>query len=259
MHRRLLAAVLAGGLLAACRPAPAPRVAHRPLIVFAAASLGPALTRLTPVWATTHPEAPLLPSLAGTQELRTQIVSGAPADVLLSASVDDSRALRDAGLLDEPQPFVGNRLALAATTHNQTVRQFTDALRPGVKLVICGAKVPAGKYLTQALDALTHSGQPQQVAALRRNVKSEESDVAAARTKIGLGEVDAGFVYATDVIAAGLVDVPLPRPMQVQAKYTRARLKHSAQPDQAQALCDWLAGPEAKAVLQALGFTVDAM
>src|SRR6185369_16793126 len=94
---RALACVLAVALLAlatvasaSCRRSeprpPATSPAAGTLTVFAAASLREAFTDLAAELARTRPDAPaIMFNFAGSQELRTQIEHGAPADVFASA------------------------------------------------------------------------------------------------------------------------------------------------------------------------------
>jgi molybdate transport system substrate-binding protein len=249
---RLLAVSLAALSLAGCRE-------RGPLTlnVFAAASLAKAGAELAEVYQSEHPAVRVAGNYAGTQQLRAQIESGAPADVLLSASVDDAQALAAAGLMQPPRPFVGNTLVLAASLKSDRVRCFQDALRPGVRLVVCAAAVPAGKYTQKAFEALTQAGQAETVKALKGNIVSEENDVTAATTKIALGEADAGFVYHTDVQAARLIAIDLPKPMAIRAKYTCAVAAHSSHGVDAAAFVTWLGGSEARSILRHYGFDTD--
>src|SRR5205823_14194222 len=64
--------------------------------------------------------------------------------------------------------------------------------------------LPAGKYALQALDKMGKSaayGQGYE-SAVKANFVSQETDVKSIVNKVQLGEVDAGFVYLTDVTSA---------------------------------------------------------
>ena len=77
------------------------------------------------------------------------------------------------------------------------IRSVSDlARRPQLKLVVAGAKVPVGLYTREVLKRLG-------LLRVLRKAVSQEPDVKGIVGKLALGEADAGFVYATDVRAAG--------------------------------------------------------
>lgn len=232
---------------------PAPALSGE-LLIFAAASLGTVLGELESAFRTAHPGISPVTNAAGTQFLVTQIESGAPADVLLSANESYPAALAEKGLLDSPTPLCSNRLAMGATRKNNTVNEFQDALEPGVRLVLCAPDVPAGQYTDEALARWASAVGEDQAAKLRGNVVSQEADVTAAATKIAIGEADAGFIYRTDVITHGLRDIGLPGEMRVEAVYTMAAATNAPNPAAAKAFVEWLSGPEAQGILAAAGF-----
>ena len=77
-----------------------------------------------------------------------------------------------------------------------------DLAQPDLKVVLCAAEVPCGKYAKQILDTAGVTVTP---VSLEQNVKG-------VVTKVTAGEADAGIVYVTDVTAAGDkaagVDIP---------------------------------------------------
>ena len=101
------------------------------------------------------------------------------------------------------------------------IRSVYDlARRPKLKLVVAGAKVPVGLYTREVLKRL-------ELLRVLRKAVSQEPDVKGIVGKLALGEADAGFVYATDVRAAGarLVAIPLPRRAQPTIRYEAAVVK----------------------------------
>ncbi len=92
--------------------------------------------------------------------------------------------------------------------------------RPQLKLVVAGAKVPVGLYTREVLKRLG-------LLRVLRKAVSQEPDVKGIVGKLALGEADAGFVYATDVRAAGtrLVAIALPRRAQPTIRYEVAVVK----------------------------------
>src|SRR5215471_4555069 len=78
------------------------------LSVFAAASLRDVFGSLGAAFEREHPGARVQFNFAGSQELRTQIENGAPADVFVSADNKHMDAARKAGVVDAPKPFATN-------------------------------------------------------------------------------------------------------------------------------------------------------
>ena len=187
--------------------------AEDPVTVYAAASLTEPLPRIAPGARF---------QFAGSNQLTLQIRQGAPADVFASASPIYTQQLYREGLVERPHTFATNSLVLAVPRRNPAaVRSVYDlAKRPKLKLVVAGAKVPVGLYTREVLKRLG-------LLHVLRKAVSQEPDVKGIVGKLALGEADAGFVYATDVRAAGarLVAIPLPRRAQPTIRYEVAVVK----------------------------------
>ncbi|MBD0291855.1 MAG: molybdate ABC transporter substrate-binding protein [Thermoleophilia bacterium] len=197
--------VLAGAVLAvtACagageRDAGADAARSARLTVYAAASLTQVFPGIDP--------APRY-SFGGSDELATQIREGAPADVYAAASPKYPQELYRAGLLEKPVTFASNRLVLVVPRDNPArIGGVEDVREPGTRLVIGAEGVPVGDYAREVLGDLG-------LRAALANVVSNEDDVKGVLGKVGLGEADAGFVYATDAVVAGarvrVVELPV--------------------------------------------------
>lgn len=167
--------------------------------VFAAASLGPALTEAAQVFegATGH-DVSL--SLAGSSALARQIGAGAPADLFLSASSEWMDWVEGVGALtpDTRVDLLGNRLVLAGpvTTAPFALSPDTDLramLGDGLLAMALVDSVPAGQYGRAALQALGLWDGLSPVVAQTENVR-------AALALITRGEVPMGVVYASDLV-----------------------------------------------------------
>lgn len=186
-----------------------------PLTVSAAASLQRALTsygqRLSPS---------LRFSFGGSDELATQIRQGVKPDVFVAANKKLPAALFAEHLVEAPVVFAANRLVLAVPAASTRVRSLAELERPGVKLAIGSPSVPVGSYTRTVLGRLGR----ERSARILANVRSQEPDVKGVVGKLIQGAVDAGFVYATDVKAAGgkLVAIALPDALHPQAAYAAA-------------------------------------
>lgn len=229
------------------------------LTVFAAASLRDVMDDLEAAWQGLAPDQKLVVSFGGSNVLAAQIAEGAPADVFLSADTSNARQLAEDGLTSGvPVVFAHNALALVTPQESEAVAGPSDLSRAGIRIVAAGPGVPISVYSGQLIDRLA-AMQPDAVMfrqGVDANIASREDNVRAALAKVELGEGDAAIVYRTDAITAeGIRVVPLPAEAELLTDY--AAVAVSDHPD-AQAFVDWLAGPEATAVLTAAGFEAAA-
>jgi molybdate transport system substrate-binding protein len=111
--------------------------------------------------------------------------------------------------------------------------------------------VPIGSYTRTVLERLPAA----QRAAILRNVRSEEPDVAGIVGKLTQGAVDAGFVYRSDVRASdgALRAIDLPDDLQPQVAYGVAVVRGSEHADAARAFVDGLLGEEGQRALREAG------
>ncbi|MFD6950431.1 molybdate-binding protein [Nocardiopsis sp. TSRI0078] len=196
------AGLLTAGALAltACSAGEAP---GGRLDVFAAASLTDVFTGLAREFEDRHPRTEVVLNFAGSSDLAVQINSGAPADVFASADtatmgrVVEGEGL-DAGWAAEHGErgvvFATNTLRIAVPPGNPAgVRELSDLAGGGATVAFCAEEVPCGAAAAAVLEE----------AGLEVAPDTYEEDVRAVLTKVELGEVDAGLVYASDVVSAG--------------------------------------------------------
>ena len=214
-----------------------------PLTAFAAASLKAPLTSF---------DADASYSYAGSNKPEMQIESGAPADLFLSASPREPRALWRAGRCTEPVTFATNRIVLLVPQGNpEAIRSAGDLLAGGRRIAIGTTGVPVGDYARQLLARMELS------SVLTANSVSRESDAGGVVAKVALGSADAGFVYASDAKAvAGRTDaVPLPGWAQPSIRYQGCVVKRPGGDEAgATAYLERLAGAEGRDVLGRYGF-----
>ncbi len=231
----------------------------RSLTVFAAASLGDALTAVSTAYEAATGTKVVL-ATDSSAALRTQIEQGARADVLLSADTGNPEELVAAGLADGGAvPFAGNRLAIIVPARNPAhIVAPADLARPGVKIIAAGESVPISTYartLIERLAALPDA--PAGFLALyAANVVSREDNVRAVLAKIELDEGDAAIVYASDAIASSSIrTIALPPGVNVTATYAGVVPATAVDPSAGHAFLAWLAGPAGREVLAGFGFT----
>jgi len=233
----------------------------RTLTVFGAASLKDAFTEIGKNFEAAHPGVSVAFNFAGSQTLSTQLTQGAGADVFASANHTEMDKIVAANLTpkDAPKDFLTNKLLVILPKDNPAnVQNLQDLARPGLKLVLADATVPAGKYARQILDNMskdTSFGSDFSTKVLA-NVVSNETDVKQVVAKVQLGEADAGIAYISDAVAAPeLRTIDIPDNFNVIAKYPIAALSNTLQPELAADFITYVLSPEGQAVLKKWGFT----
>jgi molybdate transport system substrate-binding protein len=229
--------------------------ARQTVVVFAAASLSESFRALEHEYEAEHPEIDVLINLAGSQLLATQLLEGAPADVFASA---DAASL-DRVLAERPelpktrQPFASNQLVIVVPSDSEldTFDELAQRLaRPGLKIVLPGPEVPAGRYARKALDQLGLRD------AFEAKLVSNEDSVDGVLAKLTLGECDVGIAYATDVRRSNeLRGISLPDSVDVTARYELAVLADGPAPEHGRSFAAFVTGPRGQALLQVHGFS----
>lgn len=233
------------------------------LIIYAAASLSDAFTQIGRDFEAAHPGVTVQFNFAGSQTLSTQITQGAAADVYASANHTEMDKLIAAHLVEGngPRDFAVNKLVVILPTGNPgNVTTILDLSRPGVKLVLADAMVPAGRYAREILEKIDQAGSlgVDFSARVLANVVSNETDVKLVVTKVQLGEADAGIAYYSDAVAAtDILTIEIPEEVNVIAKYLIAALVNSPNADLAAEFIEYVLSASGQAVLQQWGFTSD--
>jgi molybdate transport system substrate-binding protein len=240
-------ATIAAATTAAPTPSAAPTVSGD-ITVFAAASLTESFTKIGDAFTKANPDAKVTFSFDASSALVQQITQGAPADVFASADQANMDKLTTASLNGTaPAIFATNLLAIIVPKGNpKGITGVADLAEPGLKVVLCAAEVPCGKYAQQVLTSANVSVTP---ASLAQNVKGVVTPVTA-------GEADAGIVYVTDVMAAGdkAEAVDIPTNINVVANYPIASVKGSTKQEVDQAFIDFVLGDHGQAILEEYGF-----
>lgn len=251
--RRAALVVLALALLGAgCKGAPDK---EDRLVVFAAASLRDVFTELGRRFERAHPGVAVTFNFAGTQELRTQVEHGAPADVLASADERHMDALRAAGHVHAPVVFSRNELVVVVA-QGAALRSFAEL--PDARRVVVGhASVPVGHYTELFLERAAATLGADFPARVQARVASRELNARQVLAKVALGEADAGVVYRTDA-GRGVRVVPIPPEANVVASYPIAVVKGAPHPGLARQWVELVLSAEGQAVLREAGFVPPA-
>lgn len=218
------------------------------LVVSAAASLSDVFPKIVEAFTRRYPGATVTLNFGGSSTLVTQVLSGAPVDVLATASEASIRRAIDTGTVNRPFIFAKNSMAIAMPPDNPgKIASLADLSRPGLLVGLCDVAVPCG---TAAADLLA-----------RNNVVvtpvTRELDVRALLAKVVSGDLDAGMVYATDVRAVGdkVSSVSIPPAANVDTRYPIATVVRSSNLPLATAFVNYVRfSRSAQGLLRAYGF-----
>ncbi|MCL2090830.1 MAG: molybdate ABC transporter substrate-binding protein [Micrococcales bacterium] len=218
------------------------------ITVMAAASLTEPFTELAATFEAEHPGVTVNLVFDGSSTLATQLVEGAPADVFASASQATMTEVTDAGLITDPENFIGNQLTIAVPSDNPAgITSLEDLVKPGVAVVVCAPEVPCGALAVAVLDA----------AGLDLTPVSQEQNVKGVVTKLTTGDADAGFVYLSDVQAEGdaLKTIALPDTKVATTNYYIGVLDGSSHTDLARQFLALVSSAPGQQVLHDAGFS----
>jgi len=225
----------------------APAAVSGEITVFAAASLTETFTELGTRFEQANPEATVTFNFGGSSALAQQLNEGAPADVFASASPVNMTQVRESGAVTEKAAtFARNRLEIVVPAGNPGgITGLADFADEGKTIALCAEQVPCGAAATKAFEAAGITAAPDTL----------EQDVKAVLTKVRLGEVDAGLVYRTDVLAAGedVEGIAFPEAEQALNDYSIAALAAAPNAAGAQAFINFVLDP-GRDVLASAGF-----
>ncbi len=244
------------------------------LRVFMASSLINAVNNMTNQFNTEN-NCNITINSAGSNTLYQQITSGSPCDVFMSADFKWTKQLNNAGSLKSGyQNFTKNTLEVLLPEGNpKNITSLLDLVKPGVKIVIADASVPAGSYTNSTLNKIDatwgNQSSPQYKGAewqnyrsrFLANVVSYEVTVegVVGKVNLGLGIVDAGVAFVSDATygvmsGAQLQYVQIPAAVNTVGTYGIAVINASGNPDLAQKFVDFWTSTEGQTLLETYGF-----
>lgn len=223
------------------------------LVVSAASSLTNAFQSVAKAYEAKHPDTHVVLNFAASDVLLQQIANGAPADVFASAdqTAMDKAESKNVLLKGSRKNFAANQLVLIAPTASTLkLSGLRDLVRPAIKRIAAGdpASVPVGRYTKGALEAAGLWDAVSAKGVLAQNVRQSLDYVAR-------GEVEAGFVFATD--AAQMPDkvkVAVRVPSRTPVTYPIAVTSLTKQNTQATAFVSYVLSAEGQAILARYGF-----
>ena len=227
------------------------------LTVFAAASLQESLSAVIADYEASHKGVTVTATYDSSGTLKTQIENGAACDVFLSAAPKQMDQLTELGLVDTAHrcELLENKVVLAVPDGNPanigSFDRLAELLKDGdVLLAIGNSDVPVGQY-TQKIFAYYDIDEAAVASCLTYG-----SNVKEVTTQVSEGSVDCGIIYATDAYSAGLSAADMATAdMCGQVVYPAAVLAKSSQPQAAAEFWAYLAGADAMAHFEAVGFS----
>jgi len=227
--------------------------AQQELVVSAAASLTNAFGEVGKQFEAVNPGVKIIFNFAASGALLQQIDKGAPVDVFASADQKTMDQAKEKSLImtETRKDFVSNGLVLIIPNDSKlTLKGVKDLADPKIVRIALGnpETVPAGRY-TQ--DALSNAG-------LWETLKPKfiyAENVRQSLDYVGRGEVDAGFVFATDAAAAkDKVRVAAVAEGHTPIRYPVAVIAGTKKKDLSQRFIDFLLGTIGQNTLARYGF-----
>lgn len=224
------------------------------LTVSAAASLSNAFREIAAAWEAQNPGTEVLLNFAASGTLLQQLDQGAPVDVFATADEETMDRAQEKQLIDASARRIFARNALVVvvpSASKRPLRGLPDLRDEAVQRIAIGdpRSVPAGRYAQQALAA---DGTWEALAAKRIGAHS----VRQVLDYVARGEVDAGFVYATDAaVAADRVRVAFEVPLDAPVLYPVAPIATATNPEGARSFIGFLAGAPGQELLARFGFS----
>jgi molybdate transport system substrate-binding protein len=221
---------------------------ERQLTVVAASSLSGALTTIAEHFEADHPGTEIALSFGSSSTLATQVMDGASADIIATASPESMEPVVQAGLTESPPTtFATNEVAVALPADNPgQLHRLADLEREDVKVAVCVRSAPCGGVAADLFET----------AGLSLVPVTEEVDVKTVLAKVVAGEVDAGIVYASDVLAAGpdVDSLAIPEPDRVTTDYLVTSLTTTSDPPLADEFVEAMLFSDGQRILADAGF-----
>ena len=225
------------------------------LTLSVAISMKEAIETIGRTFVARQPGVTLRYNFGASGDLQKQIEAGAPIDVFVSAAARQMDELEQKKLIlpDTRRAFARNVLVVVTPANSgRDLTAVADLLDARVTHVAIGnpKTVPAGQYAQESLRAVGAWDRLGPKLIFAENVRQVLEYVAR-------GEVDAGFVYATDVPTAGPRVREAFRPGEdtyPPVVYPVAVVGTSRQQPLARAFVELLTGTEGQTALRGLGF-----
>jgi molybdate transport system substrate-binding protein len=218
------------------------------ITVIAASSLTDAFTKAGKAFEAQHRDVRFVFSFVASSAAVSQVLEGAPVDVIATADPESMQKLSDADeLAGPPSAIATNSLTIAVQPRNPSkITSLRDLSRSDLVVVICAKTVPCGRLSQQVLERNKVSVTP----------RSREPNVRAALGRVISGDADAAIVYRSDIVSAGkkVAEVSIPAKLNVRSVVPAAVVKAADNPTGATAFLDFLTSRDGQKILAKAGF-----
>jgi molybdate transport system substrate-binding protein len=218
--------------------------------VFAASSLQAQYNVLIKKFVAAHPGVKVNISYGSSATLASQINSGAPFDIFVSA---DETSMTSAGSeIASPSDYVLNQVVLAVPS-TSTIKKISN-LNGKVKWIQCARTVPCGIAADRAISSQ---------GGIKTSPVSFEPSASSTVAKLLAGAVDAAIVYKTDVIANSskirAITFADTKAASTQYKIGIAKTAITSDNRWAKRIFQYLQSTEIRLALAKAGFQVDSL
>ena len=209
--------------------------------------------------------------------LYTQIISGAPADVFMSADQKWTKQLNSSGLLNNNNyvNFTTNSLEVVIAHGNpKGITSMADLARSGIKLVLADPSIPSGSYTNTTCWKIDQTwgkvGNAAYVAngsyvnynaTLHQNVVNYPLTVeqVIGAVSLNVGTADVGIVFVSDAVWGNMTSaqvqfMPIPLDVNTRGTYGIAIVEQTTQTALAQKFLDYWSSVQGQALLTQFGF-----
>lgn len=229
--------------------------------VFIAASLSNAMEEIASNYAAVAPEVTIVYNAGSSGKLQTQIEEGGACDIFFSAATTQMNALIEGGYVNEADvtELLENKVQLIKPAGGETNVTGFENITDAANLALAADTVPVGQYAREIFENL---GITDAVMAMEIN---ECEDVSAVLAAVSEGSNEVGVVYATDAASvADKVEVIATADdsiLNTKVIYPVGLVQNAEADDAevaaAKAFIDYLMTPEAAAVFEKYGFSVN--
>ena len=218
--------------------------------VFAASSLQAQYNVLIKKFVAAHPGVKVNISYGSSATLASQINSGAPFDIFVSA--DETSMTSAESEIASPSDYVLNQVVLAVPL-TSTIKKISN-LNGKVKWIQCARTVPCGIAADRAISSQ---------GGIKTSPVSFEPSASSTVAKLLAGAVDAAIVYKTDVIAnsSKIRSITFADTKAASTRYKIGIAKTAITSDNrwAKRIFQYLQSTEIRLALAKAGFQVDSL
>ena len=250
--------------------------ATKDLRVFIASSLTNVVANMTQAFEQEN-NCNLIVNSASSSTLYTQITSGSPCDVFMSADIKWTKQLNSSSLLynNYYTNFTTNSLEIILAAGNpKNIKSLADLAKPGVKLVLADPSIPSGSYTNATLWKIDSTwgnvSSPQYVSSgayvnynttVHQNVVSYETAVenVVGKVSLNVGTAEAGIVFVSDAVYGNMTGsqvqfLPIPASVNTRGIYGIAVPGETTQSALAQKFMNFWLSDQGQALLTQFGF-----